>query len=95
MVVTVDALSASENVAVGRTETGTPVAPPAGLDPVTVGGVVSGAAAVVNVQVASAASRLPAVSAMPVGPPRTRAVYWVEAVRAAVGVRVAVRVAAS
>ena len=51
VVVSVDALIASENVAVGAVAVDCPVAPFAGVKPVTVGGVVSGAAAVVNVQV--------------------------------------------
>ena len=38
---TVPACTASENVAVGATEVATPVAPAAGVDAVTVGGVVS------------------------------------------------------
>ena len=67
------ALIASENVAVGAVAVDWSVAPLAGVKPVTVGGVVSGAAAVVKVQVTSAARRLPATSATPVAPPRTRA----------------------
>ena len=73
VVVSVAALTASEKVAVGAVAAGWPVAPFAGVKPVTVGGVVSTAAAVVNVQVTSAARRLPARSATPVAPPRTRA----------------------
>jgi len=46
-------------------ERATPLAPPAGLRLVTVGGVVSGAAAVVKLQLSSAASGLPAVSLTP------------------------------
>ena len=72
VVVSVAGLIASENVAVGAIAVDCPVAPFAGVNAVTVGGVVSGAAAVVNVQVTSAARRIPAMSAMPVAPPRTR-----------------------
>jgi hypothetical protein len=52
----------SEKPAVTLVERATPLAPPAGLRLVTVGGVVSGAAAVVKLQLSSAASGLPAVS---------------------------------
>ena len=64
---TVVASIASVNVAVGATLGGWPVAPLAGVVPVTVGGVVSAAAAVVKVQVTSAARRLPATSLTPAG----------------------------
>ena len=89
--VSVAVLIASEKVAVGAVVVGWPVAPLAGVKAVTVGGVVSTTAAVVKVQVTSAARRLPDGSATPLEPPRTRARYvWLGA-RAAVGVNVAVR----
>ena len=52
-----------------------PVAPFAGVKPVTVGGVVSTAATVVKVEVALAASALPARSFTPLVPPVTVTVY--------------------
>ncbi len=73
VVVSVAVLMASEKVAVGVVLVACPVAPLAGVKPLTVGGVVSGAAAVVKVQVTSAARRLPATSAIPLLPPTTRA----------------------
>ena len=73
VVVRVVGLIASENVAVGAVPVGWPVAPLAGVNAVTVGGVVSGAVAVVKVQVTLATRRMPARSATPVAPPRTRA----------------------
>jgi hypothetical protein len=57
---------ASEKVATTSAPIATPVAPGAGWRPVSVGGVVSGAAAVVNAQVCWVARALPAASAAPV-----------------------------
>ena len=73
VVVSVAALTGSENVAVGAVPVDWPVAPFAGVKPVTVGGVPSTGAAVVKVQVTLATRRTPARSATPVAPPRTRA----------------------
>ena len=73
VVVTDVGSSASLNVAVGATFSGWPVAPLAGVVLATVGGVVSAAAAVVNVQVTSAARTLPATSLIPPVPPLARA----------------------
>ena len=64
----VAALSASEKVPVTVVPVATPVAPAAGTVAMTVGGVVS-ALAVVNDQLTSAASGLPATSVMPPTPP--------------------------
>jgi hypothetical protein len=58
--------SASEKVAETAVPMGTPVAPASGLTAVTVGGVRSGAAPVVNVQTKSAARLFPATSSTPV-----------------------------
>ena len=85
---TVAACTASENVAVGATDVATPVAPAAGVDTVTVGGVVStgGAAAVVNDHVTGAA-----IGCRPCPAPRLIvAVYVVDVANAADGVNVAV-----
>ncbi len=95
MVVRVDGLIASENVAVGAVLVAWFVAPLAGVKPVTVGGVVSCAAAVVKVHETSAARRFPATSATPVAPPRTRTRYVRLDASAAVGVKVARRFAPS
>ena len=77
----------SEKVADIEEFVATPVATFAGDVVDTVGGVVSGAAAVVNCQVKSAASALPAAS---VTPAAMVAVYCVLAARAADGVNLAV-----
>src|SRR5688572_839121 len=93
-----DALMASLKVAVRFAAKATPLAPSIGDVAVTMGGVVSGggeAAAVVNVQVVSAASGLPAVSVTPEAPPLIVATYVVEVPRSAFGSSVAVRDAAS
>ena len=66
---TVAAFSGSETWAAGATVTLIPVAPFDGVIDTTVGGVVSAAAAVVNVEVAVVARWLPARSAMPEAPP--------------------------
>jgi hypothetical protein len=65
VVVMVDAVIASLNVAVMGAVRLTPVAPLAGTIAVTVGGVVSAAAAVVNDHDLAAAMALPAVSVTP------------------------------
>ena len=65
-VVTVADCTASLNVAVIEEAIGKPVAPPAGLVLVTVGGVVSDAAAVVNDQLLAVVMALPAISLIPV-----------------------------
>jgi len=65
---------ASEKTAPTLVERATPVVPALGLRLVSVGGVVSGAAAVVKLQLSSAASGLPAVSLTPAVPPLTVAV---------------------
>jgi len=66
-VVTVAGCTASLNVAVIEDDTGKPVAPLAGLVLVTVGGVVSeAAAAVVNDQLFAEVIALPAISLTPV-----------------------------
>src|SRR5947199_157468 len=84
---------ASLKVAVGWMVETIPVAPSAGVTAVTVGGVTSAAAAVVNDQTRSADRAFPARSLT--APPLTRAVNVAELPRAALGVSVAVRVAAS
>jgi hypothetical protein len=84
----------SENVADTFDPTATAVALAAGVRAVTVGAVVSAAAAVVKAQV-TVASGLPAASRIPEPPPVSVAVYWVLAARLAVGFRVAVRLVAS
>src|SRR5688572_19164203 len=61
----------------------------------TVGNVLGAGAAVVKVQVASAASGLPAASFTPASPLLIVATYIVDGVRSAVALRVAVKVAAS
>src|SRR5262249_39698751 len=71
LALTVAALSASLNVIVIAAFVATFVAPLAGLKPVTVGGVVSAGATVVNVEVALAASGVPATSVTPPVPPLT------------------------
>ena len=68
----VDAVIASLNVTVTTLDRRTPVAPLAGVVPVTTGGVESDA--VVNDQTTSAASALFAASLMPLAPPFTVAV---------------------
>ena len=85
--VTVDAVMGSLKVAVIVEFTATPVAPLTGVAGVTVGGVVSAAAPVVNVQVRALVIALPATSLTPVV---TLAVYWVEFASALDGVKVAV-----
>ena len=72
--VTVAGLIASEKVAVALVPADTSTALSTGLTLVTVGGVLSGAAAVVKLQLSSAASGLPAVSLTPAVPPLTVAV---------------------
>ena len=64
--VNVELFIGSENVAVGATLSATPVAPLAGVIAITVGGVVSGAANVVKVQLTLAANALFARSRTPV-----------------------------
>src|SRR2546425_4099759 len=71
VVLIVEAVIASLNVAVTFVPTATPVAPLAGAVPVTVGGVVSAAAAVVKVQVLSRTSALPARAFTPGPSPLT------------------------
>src|SRR2546426_2745420 len=73
VVLIVEAVIASLNVAVTFVPTATPVAPLAGAVPVTVGGGVSAGAAVGKVQVLSRASALPAKSFPPRPSPLTRA----------------------
>jgi len=68
------ALMGSLKVAVTTLFVATPVAPAAGVVAVTVGGVVSTGAPVVNDHVLLEASTLPALSATPPAPPRTVAV---------------------
>jgi hypothetical protein len=81
------ACTASENVAVGATAVGTPVAPMRGVLAVTVGAVVSGGVdVVVNDQDTGAVIALPATSSAP----ETEAVYTAPSSRADVGVNVAV-----
>lgn len=62
---TVAGFIASLNVTVGATVEATEVAPPAGLLPVTIGGVTSGAVPVVNAAMNAEAIVLPAASAVP------------------------------
>src|SRR2546425_3622757 len=81
VVLIVEAVIASLNVAVTFVPTATPVAPLAGAVPVTVGGVVSAAAAVVKVQVLSRTSALPARSFTPGPSPLTVPRKVVEAAR--------------
>ena len=71
-VVTDEARSASLKITLTAAAGLTPTAPPAGVTPTTVGGVVS--ASVVNDQLASEASALPARSFTPAEPPVTTAV---------------------
>jgi hypothetical protein len=87
VVVNVESVIASENVADTEALGATPLAPLAGEVEVTVGGVVSGAAAVVKRQVKLAPSALPAES---VTLDATTAVYCVLGARAAEGVNLAV-----
>ena len=84
-VVNVALLIGSENIAANAALRGTPVVPACGDVDRTVGGVVSDGAAVVNVQLKSAASALPATSRAPVV---MVARYCVPASRAAAGVKV-------
>jgi hypothetical protein len=86
-VVSVELVIASEKVAETEALVATAFAPLAGDVADTVGGVVSGAAAVVKVQVKLAPSALPAAS---VTPAAMVARYWVLAASAATGVNVAV-----
>src|SRR5882672_10739309 len=86
-VLSVELVIASEKVADTEEFSATPVAALAGDVEDTVGGVVSGAAAVVNCQVKFAASALPAASLAAVV---MVAVYCVLPARLAVGVNVAV-----
>src|SRR5689334_8531084 len=92
----VDALIASLKVAVTVVVALMPVAPLAGEIAVTVGGVVSPGAAVVNDQETLAASAFPATSLArgSVAPPLTVAVYVAEAASALLGVSVATSVEA-
>lgn len=83
----VELVIASENVADTEELTGTPVAPLDGAVSDTVGGVVSGAAAVVKLQLKSDPSRLPAAS---VTEAATLAVYCVVAASWTEGVNCAV-----
>src|SRR2546425_4838220 len=73
VVLIVEAVIASLNVAVTFVPTATPVAPLAGAVPVTVGGVVSAGAAGGEVQGLSRASALPAKSFTPEAPALTLA----------------------
>src|SRR2546425_13367420 len=92
VVLIVEAVIASLNVAVTFVPTATPVAPLAGAVPVTVGGVGSGAAAAGTVQGLSRARASPA-GAFPPGPsPFTVAREVGEAAGLAVGLSVAVEV---
>jgi hypothetical protein len=86
-VVSVEFVIASENVADTEEFSATPAAAFAGEVTETVGGVVSGATAVVKVHAELAPSALPAASCAPVV---IVAVYWVLPLRGADGVNVAV-----
>jgi hypothetical protein len=88
------AVIASLKVAVTAVVVAIPVAPLAGLTLLTVGGVVSAAAAVVKDHVKVAARALPAKSFTPFAPPTTVAVYCTPLANALFGVSVAVLVLA-
>jgi hypothetical protein len=88
----VDAFIASLNLAVTLVVVVTPVAPLAGVAAVTVGGVVSAGAAVLNVQVTSDARALPALSLAPDEPPLTLALNVCELANGDAGSSVATRV---